>query len=101
MILKIDRRTWLRGEGPTDSALLRSDGEKCCLGFYALACGLAPENILTLKTPSEVYENTKMPDSLVKMGSFLFKKDIYHSKSFWSDSPDAEMLPTSLLHRTF
>lgn len=39
-VLIIDRRTWLRGKGPEKSALLCSDGTKCCLGFESLACGL-------------------------------------------------------------
>ena len=39
--LKIDRRTWLRGEGASQSFLLReADGKMCCLGFACLAAGL-------------------------------------------------------------
>ena len=39
MKLTIDRKTWLRGEGCSASFLLRQDGKKCCLGFYALKKG--------------------------------------------------------------
>ena len=46
MKLVIDRATWLRGEGHEQSYLLREcDGKMCCLGFFALACGLHPERI--------------------------------------------------------
>ncbi len=40
MKFTIDRKTWLRGEGPLESYLLRRyDGKRCCLGFKAEACG--------------------------------------------------------------
>jgi len=32
--LTIDRRTWLRGDGPDRSALRTQDGKQCCIGFY-------------------------------------------------------------------
>lgn len=44
--LIIDRRTWYRGNGLANSRLLRRDGFRCCLGFYAAACGLPDELLL-------------------------------------------------------
>lgn len=53
----IDRNTWLRGEGPTRSKLLRSDdGRKCCLGFYSTACGLPDDDIRDVISPSALEE---------------------------------------------
>lgn len=52
MKLVIDRSRWLRGEGSSRSRLLRSsDGKMCCVGFFALACGLTPADILDRSTP--------------------------------------------------
>lgn len=55
MTFTIDRKTWLRGEGLDASRLLRpSDGKMCCLGSFALACGLSPEDIRDKAEPSQV-----------------------------------------------
>lgn len=46
MKLTIDRSKWLRGEGSDESYLLReSDGKMCCVGFFAIACGVSPDEI--------------------------------------------------------
>lgn len=67
----IDVRKWYRGLGDWGSALLRSDGQMCCLGFYALACGFKPEDILDIATPAgiNVYidEKVKAMPGLLKM----------------------------------
>lgn len=36
----VKRSGWHRGKGGTDSALLTQHGAKCCVGFYAEACGI-------------------------------------------------------------
>lgn len=52
MKLKINRATWLRGEGNKHSALLRpSDNKMCCLGFLAVASGYTEEQISNQTTP--------------------------------------------------
>ena len=52
MKLTIDRERWLRGEGSTNSKLLRlSDGKMCCLGFYCIALGLSQEQIREVNSP--------------------------------------------------
>jgi len=50
----IERKRWYRGRGGDGSALLRDDGQMCCLGFYALARGLTPDQIENVADPSEV-----------------------------------------------
>ena len=55
MKLVIDRKTWIRGEDSGASCLLRSsDGKKCCLGFYALACGLHENQIREKPAPANL-----------------------------------------------
>jgi hypothetical protein len=52
MVLKIDRATWLQGEGGVRSYLFRrEDGKKCCLGFYGKALGVEDRYLLQCKTP--------------------------------------------------
>ena len=51
--LMIQRSKWLRGE--VKSRLLRpSDGKMCCLGFYALSCGLSHEQIKDHAEPADI-----------------------------------------------
>lgn len=53
--LVIDRETWLRGEGSSNSFLRREgDGKQCCLGFYCLARGLSAEEITYHAAPDNV-----------------------------------------------
>ena len=60
MKLTIDRERWLRGEGSTNSKLLRlSDGKMCCLGFYCIALGLSQEQIREVNSPIGVAD--KLP----------------------------------------
>jgi hypothetical protein len=55
MKLTISRAQWLRGEGSEASYLLReSDGKMCCLGFYALACGIPQDDIIFIPAPSKI-----------------------------------------------
>lgn len=50
--LEIDRKIWLRGEGPTHSSLLRSrDKRQCCIGIYLSACGVPPCQLLDRGEP--------------------------------------------------
>ncbi len=50
----IDRTNWLRGEGPSDSYLLRSrDSKMCCLGFVAVSAGATREAITDRETPAD------------------------------------------------
>jgi len=52
---RVNRKEWLRGKGSHDSCLLREeDGQKCCLGFYALAKGINKKHILDVSSPGEM-----------------------------------------------
>ena len=54
--LVIDRSKWKRGSpNDHDTYLLDDDGKMCCLGFYALACGVDEESIRN-KTEPEFLE---------------------------------------------
>lgn len=44
----IDRRRWLRGEG--DGTLRDLDNHRCCIGFYAGACGYAASKLYHVDT---------------------------------------------------
>lgn len=68
--LIIDRNEWLRGEGSDASYLLRAtDGKMCCLGIYALSCGLTKDMIRSCRAPTSVsrsvlFDNGPTPRSL-------------------------------------
>ena len=62
MEFTIEREKWLRGEGGETSCLLRKeDGKECCLGQFALACGIAAELITEQASPERI-ELTEFPD---------------------------------------
>lgn len=42
----VDRTKWYRGQGYTESRLLRGDGMMCCIGFVGLQCGISPEALM-------------------------------------------------------
>lgn len=48
--LTIKRSEWLRGD-KQNSKLLDEKGRKCCLGFFCLADGAKPEQILNFLSP--------------------------------------------------
>ena len=54
MKFTVQRSTWYRGRGALDSRLLRADGQKCCLGFFGLACGISELALLDKPSPRSV-----------------------------------------------
>ncbi len=55
MKLIIDRSKWLHGEGAEASRLLRpNDGKMCCLGQFALVCGISPDSISDERGPTNI-----------------------------------------------
>jgi hypothetical protein len=42
----IDRQTWYRGQGSVQSALLKEDGRRCCIGFVGKQCGLPDADLM-------------------------------------------------------
>ena len=81
--LIIKRSEWLRGEGYDRSALLRPfDNKKCCLGFYALSCGLKEKDIIGIDSPSRLrnYLSDRPKDDLQPDWLFVSKNHYYESK---------------------
>jgi hypothetical protein len=74
MKLIIDRSKWLRGEGPSSSCLLRpEDGKMCCLGIYALACGVPKDEIWGQLAPGEGKLNKELWTKARRGGAWLFE----------------------------
>src|SRR5689334_10270078 len=73
----INRSTWIRGIGCTDSALLRR-GKMCCLGFYAKACGVSDEQMDQIKTPRILLSirGIQLPGLLCDFGGLLSENDV-------------------------
>jgi hypothetical protein len=42
----VDRSTWYRGQGVSDSKLLREDGQRCCIGFVGQQSGVSDSLLL-------------------------------------------------------
>ncbi len=57
--LIIDRKKWLRGEGDSESYLLRlSDEKMCCLGIYLESCGIERARLLNRASPAALSAST-------------------------------------------
>lgn len=54
MKFTVDRATWYRGKGNVKSSLLTDSGERCCLGFFAKACGLSDDVTLGVGMPANI-----------------------------------------------
>jgi len=93
MKFTIPRDKWLRGEGFEVSSLLRaSDGKMCCLGHFGLACGLNPERLENVGTPSNIAVDVPEVDIWEQIrkawtgaGSFLFKEEGNELSDFCND----------------
>ena len=60
--LTIDRSKWANNstkEALGNSELLNEEGNMCCLGFYAKACGFTDASIQGVAVPSRLSRNTK------------------------------------------
>lgn len=64
----VDRKTWYRGKSGDSSCLLNNAGNRCCLGFYASACGVEDKQMRNLLSPGSLVE-------LAKTGSTYDKFD--------------------------
>lgn len=61
----VDRSKWLRGEDDESMLLRKCDNKMCCLGFFALACGLTRDEISGKSTPSSLaIRNIKLPSTM-------------------------------------
>jgi hypothetical protein len=94
MKFTIDRTKWLRGEGVEKSYLLREcDGKMCCLGQFAIFCGLDPERITNVDSPDMVPVSHDESAAVVwethnRAAGFLFR-DNYDTSSVCSDLMEA------------
>ena len=67
MNFQIKRSKWLRGQR-AKSVLLDVNGNQCCLGALASACGIASENIFDIQEPENI---SLLFEDLPKDYSFL------------------------------
>ena len=50
----VDRNMWYRGKGMAESRLLRTDRQKCCVGFLAIKLGACAKELLDIDALVEV-----------------------------------------------
>lgn len=65
----IDRLRWFRGKGAVLSKLKLQDQEQyCCMGLYALACGLRPQALEDRAVLEEIIDGgDTFPESLERL----------------------------------
>lgn len=55
MKFTVKRSEWLRGEGGAPSRLFRkTDNKRCCLGFFANACGFTDDELADNRTVAQM-----------------------------------------------
>jgi hypothetical protein len=89
MKFTIDRKTWLRGEGEDDSALLREyDNKMCCLGGIARQCGIT--GIVGELSPAGVEEDQwdKFPEPLRPLKKPHTLKGVPLANKTYNDNSD-------------
>lgn len=73
MKFTIIRDKWYRGQGGEKSKLRMPDGQQCCLGFFAEACGVEHFVVWGLSLPAaypnELAERDKLPDNMLSLAS--------------------------------
>lgn len=77
----IDREVWARGSKETNILLNPQTGKMCCLGIYALACGLKSKDIENAGTPEEIPVDYR---AIPKNYKFLIDKQ--RDSYYFSDS---------------
>lgn len=67
MKFTVEKKTWLRGEGCSESYLLREDdGKRCCLGFYGQALGIDDADLISAPAPSDMADQYKTWGELLR-----------------------------------
>lgn len=71
----IKRSVWARAN--KEGHLLSQIGKKCCLGFYATACGLRDEDIFEIPLPSELNDiwSTSLSEEDIVNDTFDYIRD--------------------------
>jgi hypothetical protein len=71
--LMISRKIWLRGEGPSNSKLLRTTDQKmCCLGILLEQSGVDRAHLADRGSPAGIFHD--MPDLPVAMRFLAFNR---------------------------
>lgn len=90
----VDRTRWFRGQGSDRSRLLLDDGQMCCVGFLAIACGATVDQISNEPAmASQFGEWRQSTPELYPLGLKIGQTDIYgiNDDSTCADS-DREIL---------
>ena len=70
----VKRSEWYRGKGDDDSALLKEDGSKCCVGFLCLNAGLPKKALFEVGSVEAVHMDLeRLPKWLAER--FVFDYD--------------------------
>lgn len=72
-LLTIKRSEWYRGKGSNFSRLVTDCGQKCCLGFEALACGVPYEELVYKPSPKCISD--KFSDKINHLLDSNFKRN--------------------------
>ena len=82
----VRRQEWLRGIGP-DSTLLRGDGMKCCVGFFAQACGIS-DHFLTYNDTLHEALNELDGDDEIDIELDIFNSALENSLKIYAANDD-------------
>lgn len=93
----VDRKNWYRGQSAVNSKLLNDEGKMCCLGFYAMACGLRKQDIKNKRTLPEVINlgknwQTKLVDPADTVNNVVMQQSSFLCRELMSVN-DFSFLP--------
>lgn len=94
--LTIYRDSWARGTGAIESRLLRENGQMCCLGFLALACGYSREYIEGVSTPASLLRDVPDLDNLWPDGTLTTASHSTPTINQMMRTNDAREMPAPL-----
>lgn len=66
MKFTVKRNKWFRGNEGTSSSLLRKDGQRCCLGFLAQACGYQDDEVFDMSYLNELLQTDLLPQEFYR-----------------------------------
>jgi hypothetical protein len=77
----VNRKNWYRGKGMRHSRLLNNANNMCCLGFYALACGLDKKVIRNIQDPLNA---VRITESNPKAMDSQYRNVLRKSEVIWN-----------------
>lgn len=92
-IFTINREEWYRGKGSQTSMLLLSqEKKKCCVGFFALACGFSEDQISDVDTFEKLIcqENAEGQEEEMFEGIIEYPNSIFDELYLENDVPGRE-----------